>query len=266
MQERGNFLAAAGFGSQPDHQGIFATFSAFLEMVISEITMSRLNECDLLCHFSHAGVDAMSDNTCHFGLNNFFADNYVSEGAQTGLYFPADVHQMDAVIKHIFTKEGMRFVFSNRSKLPEILTEGGNPLHAGDYQFEPGCDEIVREGDAGWIVSFGDMLHRCLHVVEILRTEGISVGLVNKPTLNTVDEDTIARLGTSPFILVVESLNRRTGLGIRYGTWLLERGLTPRYAHMGTTRPGNCGQAEQILHQRLAPTDVEAKVRAMLAL
>ena len=266
VQERGNFLAAAGFGSQSDHQGIFATFSAFLEMVISEITMSRLNECDLLCHFSHAGVDAMSDNTCHFGLNNFFADNYVSEGAQTGLYFPADVHQMDAVIKHIFTKGGMRFVFSNRSKLPEILTEEGNPLHAGDYQFEPGCDEIVREGDAGWIVSFGDMLHRCLHVVEILRTEGISVGLVNKPTLNTVDEDTIARLGTSPFILVVESLNQRTGLGIRYGTWLLERGLTPRYAHMGTTRPGNCGQAEQIPHQRLAPADVEAKVRAMLAL
>ena len=110
------------------------------------------------------------------------------------------------------------------------------------------------------------MLHRCLHVVEILRTEGISVGLVNKPTLNTVDEDTIARLGTSPFILVVESFNRRTGLGIRYGTWLLERGLTPRYVHMGTTRPGNCGQAEQIPHQRLAPADVETKVRAMLAL
>ena len=108
------------------------------------------------------------------------------------------------------------------------------------------------------------MLHRCLHVVETLRTEGISVGLVNKPTLNTVDEDTIARLGTSPFILVVESLNQRTGLGIRYGTWLLERGLTPRYAHMGTTRPGNCGQAEQIPHQRLAPADIEAKVRAML--
>ncbi|MCS5658834.1 MAG: transketolase, partial [Dehalococcoidia bacterium] len=84
--------------------------------------------------------------------------------------------------------------------------------------------------------------------------------------LNTVDENTIARLGTSPFILVVESLNQRTGLGIRYGTWLLERGLTPRYAHIGTTRPGNCGQAEQIPHQGLAPADIEAKVRAMLTL
>jgi len=34
---------------------------------------------------------------------------------------------------------------------------------------------------------------------------------------------------------------------------------------MGTTRPGNCGQAEQIAHQRLASADVEARVRELLA-
>ena len=102
VQERGNYLAAAGFGSKEGNLGIFATFSAFMEMVISEITMSRLNEANVLAHFSHAGVDNMSDNTCHFGLNNFFADNYVEEGSNTGLYFPADVNQMDAVIKRIF--------------------------------------------------------------------------------------------------------------------------------------------------------------------
>ena len=265
VQERGNFLAAAGFGSQPGCQGVFATFSAFLEMVISEITMSRLNEVDLLCHFSHAGVDTMSDNTCHFGLNNFFADNYVEAGTPTGLFFPADVHQMDAVVRRVFPERGLRFVFSNRSKLPEILSSGGEPMHAGDYRFEPGRDEVVREGDAGWIVSFGDMLYRCLHVVETLHAEGVAVGLVNKPTRNVVDEQMLARLGASPFILVVESLNQRTGLGIRYGTWLLQRGLAPLYAHMGTTRPGNCGQTEQIPHQGLAPADVEARVRELLA-
>ena len=207
----------------------------------------------------------MSDNTCHFGLNNFFADNYVDAGTPTALYFPADVHQMDAVVRRVFPEPGLRFIFSNRSKLPEILTEGGESLHAGDYEFEPGRDEIVREGDAGWIVSYGDMLHRCLHVVETLRAEGIAVGLVNKPTLNVVDEQMLTRLGKAPFILVVESLNRRTGLGIRYGSWLLERGFAPRYGHMGPTRPGNCGQAEQIAHQRLASANVEARVRELLA-
>jgi len=79
VMERGNFSAAAGFGSEPGKQGIFSTFAAFLEMCCSEITMARLNYSNVLCHFSHSGVDDMADNTCHFGLNNFFADNGVEE-------------------------------------------------------------------------------------------------------------------------------------------------------------------------------------------
>lgn len=55
--ERGNFSAAAGFGFDKDKFGVFSTFGAFLEMVISEITMARLNFCNVLCHFSHSGVD-----------------------------------------------------------------------------------------------------------------------------------------------------------------------------------------------------------------
>ena len=53
--ERGNFSAAAGFGFYKDKFGVFSTFGAFLEMVISEITMARLNFCNVLCHFSHSG-------------------------------------------------------------------------------------------------------------------------------------------------------------------------------------------------------------------
>jgi transketolase C-terminal domain/subunit len=55
IMERGNFAAAAGFGFDADKFGVFSTFSAFLEMVISEITMARLNNCNVLCHFSHSG-------------------------------------------------------------------------------------------------------------------------------------------------------------------------------------------------------------------
>src|SRR5258706_4380550 len=74
IMERGNFSAAAGFGSSEGKQGIYGTFSAFLEMCVSEITMSRLNFSNVLAHFSHSGVDDMADNTCHFGINSMFAD------------------------------------------------------------------------------------------------------------------------------------------------------------------------------------------------
>ncbi|MBL7650282.1 MAG: transketolase, partial [Candidatus Hydrogenedentes bacterium] len=80
IMERGNFSAAAGFGSEKGRQGIFATFSAFLEMCISEITMARLNFSNVLAHFSHSGVDDMADNTCHFGINSMFADGGLTPG------------------------------------------------------------------------------------------------------------------------------------------------------------------------------------------
>jgi hypothetical protein len=59
-------------------------------MIISELTMARLNDANVLTHFSHSGVDEMADNTCHFGLNQFFLDNGLEDGYETRLYFPAD--------------------------------------------------------------------------------------------------------------------------------------------------------------------------------
>src|SRR4030095_4764193 len=100
-----------------------STFSAFLEMVVSEITMARLNFCNVLAHFSHAGVDDTADNTCHFGINNTFANNGLPEDGhvKTRLYFPCDQHQFKACVKKIFNDEGLRFIFSTRSAVPDIL-------------------------------------------------------------------------------------------------------------------------------------------------
>ncbi|MCP9773932.1 transketolase [Synechococcus sp. Tobar12-5m-g] len=264
IMERANFSAAAGFGMEAGRQGVFATFSAFLEMIISEITMARLNGANVLAHFSHAGIDDMADNTCHFGLNNLFADNGLEEHNTTRLYFPADAAQMRACVKAVFNDPGLRFLFSTRSKVPNLLDAAGTDLHGPEYVFESGKDELVREGRAGYVVSFGECLYRALDAVEQLRVEGLDVGLINKPTLNVVDEAMLAKAGGSPFVLVVESFNRRTGLGSRYGTWLLERGYAPRYAHLGTFREGCGGLWEQFPHQGIDPVGIISHIRNLL--
>ncbi|TBU32661.1 transketolase [Dichomitus squalens] len=262
IMERGNFSAAAGFGFDADKYGVFSTFSAFLEMVVSEITMARLNFCNVLCHFSHSGVDEMADNTCHFGINSFFADNGLAD-TQSWLYFPADAAQMVAVIKRVFFDKGIRFVFSTRSKVPWILKEDGSKYFDENYEFVPGKDEIIAEGTAGYVVSYGDMLYRSWDAVLRCRQEGLDVGLINKPTLNLVDEQVIRKIGASPFVLVVESLNQKTGLGSKFGTWLLERSLTPRYGYMGSNKEGCGGLTEQIPHQGLDPQSIIKRIREL---
>lgn len=265
IMERANFSTAAGFGTSPGKQGIFGTYSAFLEMCLSEITMARLNGANVLCSLSHAGVDEMGDNTCHFGINNFFVDNGLDDGHSTWLFYPADGHQMRALVQRIFDLPGLRFIFSSRAAVPDLLGENDELRFGEGYRFEIGQDDLLREGSDGYILSYGESLYRCLNVVYQLRAEGVSVGLVNKSTLNVPDEASLARLGRAPFVLVVETQNQRTGLGIRVGTWLLDRGYSPRYAHLGTHRAGCGGLAEQVPHQGLDEAGILAAVRRLHA-
>lgn len=267
IMERGNFSAAAGFGFEKGRQGIYATFSAFLEMCVSEITMARLNHANVLAHFSHSGVDDMADNTCHFGINSMFADGGIDSDTHpdtTRLYFPADQHQFAACVRRIFDDPGLRFVFSTRAPVPDILDEAGKPLYQGK-PFEPGRDDVVRPAPAGggYVVSFGEALYRSLDAVIALNERGVKVGLVNKPTLNLYDEATMKQLVSAPFVLVVEGFNVKTGLGSRFGTELLRRGFRGRYNNVGTHREGSGGLWQQMPWQGLDPAGIAKAVEAL---
>jgi transketolase len=266
IMERGNFSACAGFGREEGKQGIFSTFCAFLEMVVSEITMARLNQSNVLCHFSHTGVDEMADNTCHFGLNVFFADNGLQEHGTTPLYFPADGKQVEKVVEQIFWDKGLRFIFSLRSKVPELRRADGSPYYTDAYNFVPGKDEILVEGTAGYVVAVGDAVYRANDAVLRLREAGVMVGLVNKPTLNVLDEAATKKVGRSPFVLVVEPLNKSNSLGVHYGYWLTKLGLSPVYEHIGAHRNGCGGLHEHAYHQGYDSQSIQTAVKRLVSM
>lgn len=266
IMERGNFSAAAGFGYEKGKQGIYSTFSAFLEMCISEVTMSRLNFSNVLAHFSHSGCDDMADNTCHFGINSMFADGAVEPHHghdETRLYFPADQHQFAACVKKIYHDPGLRFLFSTRSAVPDILDESGKPMFQGK-PFEPGKDDLVRDAKGGgYVVAVGECVYRALDAVIGLQEKGTKLGLINKPTLNVYDESTMKTLAAAPWVLVVEGWNVKTGLGSRFGSELLKRGFKGKYNNIGTHKEGSGGLWQQMGYQGL---DVAGITKAIMSL
>jgi transketolase len=268
IMERGNYSAAAGFGSSAGKQGIFATFSAFLEMVMSEATMARLNFSNVLAHFSHSGVDDMADNTCHFGVNSMLADGGLDPHHgpyTTRLYFPADQHQFAACVKRIFNDPGLRFLFSTRAPVPDILDTNGQPLYAGK-PFDPELDTVVREAPAGggYVVAMGETVYRALDAVINLQEQGVKVGLINKATLNVVDKAMMTKLAAAPFVLVAEGWNVRTGLGSRFGSLLLQAGFKGRYNHIGVHREGCGGLWQQMGFQGLDSAGIQAAIKALV--
>lgn len=75
----------------------------------------------------------------------------------------------------------------------------------------------------------------------------------------------LAKVGAARWVLVAESLNLRTGLGIRYGTWLLERGFRPAYRHVGTHLEGIGGLWQQMGHQGLDSEQLQSTIRGLVA-
>jgi transketolase len=266
IMERGNFSAAAGFGHVMGKQGIYSTFSAFLEMCVSEITMSRLNFANVMAHFSHSGCDDMADNTCHFGINSMYADGGVTPGHgqdTTRLYFPADQHQFAACVKRIFNDPGLRFVFSNRAAVPDLLDVNGK-LFYKDRPFVPGKDDELRDAEGGgYVVAVGECVYRALDAVTTLKGQGIKAGLISKSTLNVYDEDMMKFLVRSPWVLVVEGWNVKTGLGSRFGSELLKRGFKGKYNNIGTHKEGSGGLWQQMGYQGLDPEGIAKSIKAL---
>ena len=56
---------------------------------------------------------------------------------------------------------------------------------------------------------------------------------------------------TVPEVTFLDAFLRGVGHGSRIGTWLLERGQTPRFAHLGTVQECCDGHWEQHPHQDL---------------
>ncbi len=68
-------------------------------------------------------------------------------------------------------------------------------------------------------------MYRALDAVIGLKQKGIDAGLINKSTLNVVDESMMRTLAKAPWVLVVDGWNVRTGLGSRFGDYLLRAGF-----------------------------------------
>ncbi|MFL6603029.1 MAG: transketolase C-terminal domain-containing protein [Steroidobacteraceae bacterium] len=117
--------------------------------------------------------------------------------------------------------------------------------------FEPGTDHIVREAPSGggYIVAMGEIVYRALDAVIRLNEQGVAVGLINKSTVNVVDAAMMKTLSRAPFVLVAEGWNVNTGLGSRFGSYLLKAGFKGQYHHIGTHLEGSGGLWQQVGYQ-----------------
>jgi transketolase C-terminal domain/subunit len=113
-------------------------------------------------------------------------------------------------------------------------------------------------------VATGETVYRALDAVITLQESGVQVGLINKPTLNVVDPAMMKTLAGAAFVLVVEAWNVKTGLGSRFGSYLLQAGFKGKFNHLGTHLEGSGGLWQQMGYQGLDSKGIQAAIKSLL--
>jgi transketolase len=211
---------------------------------------------------THCGLDVGEDGKTHQCID------YIGLAANLygfKLIIPADANQTDRVIRYVATTPGRFIVAMGRSKVPMIMNGSGVPIYAGDYDFEYGRADWVRNGRDAVIVASGTTVSMAIKAADILTGEGYNVGVLNLSCPLELDEEAIRMAAATGLVATYEDHNIRTGIGSIIGTYLMENRLDCRFMRFGITEYGISGTPEDnYKHQKLDPESIAQAIASKL--
>lgn len=247
-------ISTCGFITFFSDFGVFGIDETFNQQRLNDQNFTNLK---LVC--THLGLDVGEDGKTHQCID------YV--GVLRNLYgfkiiIPADPNQTDRVIRYISDKNGNWFVGMGRSKLPVILKENGEIFFDENYQFEYGKADIIREGKDGYILSYGCMVYRAIKVHDILKRDGISIGIVNFSCPVVMDEEKIEMAIKTGLIITYEDHHIDTGLSSTVSLYLSEKNKNVKFVRLGVKNYGGSGNPDELFKREgLDPESVSEMIK-----
>ncbi|HEB50505.1 MAG TPA: transketolase [Desulfobulbus sp.] len=257
---------AAGMGGAMSRENLVTFFSTFGVFAVSEVynqnRLSDFNHTNLKIVATHVGLDVGEDGPTHQCIDYL---GLLKNLFRFSVFMPADPNQTDRIVRFVATRPGNHFVGMGRSKTPVITTEDGKVFYDTDYRFKPGRADWLRRGDAGTIVTYGALTPACIEAWDLLREEGIAVGVLNMASLLPLDHDSLeVAAGIGP-LLTVEDHHVETGLGASVATALMDRGVGARMRRLGVSRYGSSGKpAELYRTQGLDASSIAAAMKELI--
>ncbi len=178
-------MVAAAVGLSVRHKVCFAsTFAAFFSRAYDFIRMAAISRAHLRLCGSHAGVSIGEDGPSQMALEDLAMMRAV--WGSTVLY-PSDANQTAHLVEEMAHHPGISFLRTTREKTPVI--------YEPDDKFPVGGLKVVRGSaeDKCTVVGAGVTLHQALQAYEQLKSEGISIRVVDLYSVKPVDGETLRR-------------------------------------------------------------------------
>ncbi len=188
---------------------IFETGRAW-EQIRQSICYSKLN---VKLVATHSGITVGEDGASHQALMDVSLMRVLPDMT---VIVPADGGETEQVIRSIADYYGPVYVRLGRAKVPAVMP--------ADYRFQIGRAYTFHTGRDANIIAAGFMVSVSLDAREMLKSEGLDVGVVNMSTIKPLDaEAVLAAARASRLIVTAEEHSVIGGLGSAVCEFLSER-------------------------------------------
>lgn len=149
------------------------------------------------------------------------------------------------------------------------LGKAGEPIiHASEPDVIIGKAIVLREGDAGTLITTGAMLGMAMKAAGELSERGVSVRVLSMPSLSPLDSDAILRAARDTGRIVTVENHGLGGLGSAVAEVLVASAVHPRFAAMYLrAQPIKVAGSEASMYasQGLSAAEITLKIMSLIA-
>lgn len=254
-----NTATITGVLSTRGIQAFFADFGVFgIDEVYNQQRLNAINRTKLRLVLTHCGINVGPDGKTHhcvdyLGLVSNIPDFYI--------IIPADANQTDRAVRWMPSHEGNVMLVCGRAKEPIIADDKGNPYFSGDYVFDYGKTDLIREGSDILIFAYGYTLHLSLKVREILKEKNISAGVINVSCPLALIYDEVKIIDDYDNVFTYEDHMIHTGLASIISKIIAEERVDTRLTAFGVDKFAPSGETGGVYKKMgLDPESVAKKI------
>lgn len=185
---------------------VASTFAAFFTRAFDQIRMAALSNATLHLVGSHCGVSIGQDGPSQMGLEDIAMMRSVREST---ILYPCDPNQTAALVNEMVNLPGISFLRTTREKTSVIYPPGES--------FPVGGSRLVRHSDRDQVavIAAGITVHEALKAYEALRSEGVTIRVIDAYSVKPIDRETLHRAArdTQGKLVVIEDHYFEGGLG-----------------------------------------------------
>ena len=188
---------------------VFETGRAW-EQIRQTVCYSRLN---VKLVATHSGITVGEDGASHQSVEDVALMRVLPNMT---VIVPADGNETRQVIHAVAGYNGPVYVRLGRSKVPQVMPE--------DYSFKIGKAYTFHLGKDATIIAMGIMVAAALDACEIIKQDGLDVGVINMSTVKPLDTESVLKAAEkSSLIVTAEEHSIIGGLGSAVTEFLSER-------------------------------------------